>query len=89
MPNKQAAEKYLRKSKKLAIKNGLQKKAIKDLAKKIVKSLSAGDAGKVGELMKKFQQTVDKSVKSGWLKKNAGARKKSRLSAIVRKAFKK
>ena len=89
MPNKAAAEKYLRKSKKLAAKNNLQKKTIKDLAKKIVKSMTAGETGKITDLMRQFQQTVDKAVKSGWLKKNNAGRKKSRLSALVKKSLKK
>lgn len=89
MPNKLAAEKYLRKSRKLVAKNNKQKTAIKDLAKKIVKSLSAGETGNVTDLMKQFQKNVDKAVKSGWLKKNTAARKKSRLSAAVKKALKK
>ncbi len=89
MPNKAAAEKYLRKSKKLAAKNNLQKKTIKDLAKKIVKLLSAGESGQIDDLMKKFQKTADKAVKNGWLKKNNAGRKKSRLAALVRKTLKK
>ncbi|MDP2586211.1 MAG: 30S ribosomal protein S20 [Candidatus Komeilibacteria bacterium] len=89
MPNKAAAEKYLRKSKKLVAKNNKQKTAIKDLAKKIVKALSAGETGNIVDLTRQFQKTVDKAVKSGWLKKNTAARKKSRLSAVVKKSLKK
>jgi len=86
MPNKQAAIKYLRKAKKLAVKNSKDKKTIKDLQKRIEKAVAAKETSRLTELMKSYQQKVDKAMKSGWLKKNTGNRKKSRLSARVKKA---
>jgi len=86
MPNKQAAKKYLRKANKLMVKNSKDKKIIKDLQKRIEKAVVAKETAKLVELMKSYQQKVDKAIKSGWLKKNTGNRKKSRLSARVRKA---
>ena len=56
MPNKNAAVKYLRKAKKLALKNANDKRIIKDLKKKILKALPDTDKSKVGDLMKQFQQ---------------------------------
>ncbi|MFA6304593.1 MAG: 30S ribosomal protein S20 [Patescibacteria group bacterium] len=89
MPNKKAAEKYLRKSKKLALKNFRERKNIKDLAKKIAKSIAEKETAKINDLMRQFQKTVDKAVKTGWLKKNTAGRKKSRLAASITKALKK
>jgi len=89
MPNKAAAKKALKQSKKLMDKNNAEKKLIKDLAKKILKAVQASQADKISELSKKFQQAVDKAVKHGWLKKNSGVRKKSRLSAAIKKKLKK
>jgi len=85
MPNKQAAKKYLRKSKKLAVKNSKDKKTIKDLQKRIEKTAVAKETSKLTELIKSHQQKIDKAIKSGWLKKNTGNRKKSRLLARVKK----
>lgn len=87
MPNKQAAKKYLRKAKKLAAKNWQAKKTIKDLQKKIEKAVSAKDSSKIAGLSREFQKKVDKAIKSGWLKANNGNRKKSRLSARVKKSL--
>ncbi|MCX6785846.1 MAG: 30S ribosomal protein S20 [Candidatus Komeilibacteria bacterium] len=88
MPNKLAAKKSLRQAKKLTLKNFQSKRQIKDLGKKIVKAAVAGE-GQVKEQLSQFQKRVDKAVKSGWLKKNAGNRKKSRLLVQVRKLIKK
>lgn len=85
MPNKQAAKKYLRKSKKLALKNARGKRAIKDLQKKILHALDLKNTDEAKELMRRLQKTIDKSVKSGWLKKNTANRKKSRFAAIAAK----
>lgn len=87
MPNKQAAKKYLRKSQKLAVKNFTDKKIIKDLQKKIEKAVDAKDGGNVADLLKSYQQKVDKAIKTGWLKKNTGNRKKSRLTIRAKKSL--
>ena len=87
MPNKQAAKKYLRKAKKLAVKNLKDKKIIKDLQKKIEKAAGVKDGGNIAELLKSYQQKVDKAIKTGWLKKNTGNRKKSRLTIRAKKSL--
>ena len=88
MPNKPAAKKSLRQAKKLTLKNFQSKRQIKDLGKKILKGATSGE-GQLKEMLSQFQKRVDKAVKSGWLKKNAGNRKKSRLLAQVAKMLKK
>ena len=85
MPNTKSAKKDLRKVKKRTIKNVNEKKFLKDLIKKIIKSVEAGKTDEIKTLMVKFQQSVDKAVKSGWLKENTGNRKKSRLAKKVKK----
>lgn len=88
MPITKSARKELNKTKKRTAKNVAEKKKVKDLIKKIVKSVEAGKIDEVKEIMRQFQKAVDKAVKSGWLKKNTGNRKKSRLAARVKKAKK-
>lgn len=89
MPNKPAAKKSLRQAKKRTLKNFQAKKLIKDLSKKIIKATQNSETAKVKELLRQFQKRVDKAVKVGLLKKNAGNRKKSRLAAQVKKILKK
>jgi len=78
MPIKKAAMKALKQSDKKAVKNFKVKKKIKELIKDSqallgLKEKTAGD--KVKEAFK----AIDKAVQKKILKKNAGARKKSRL----------
>ena len=87
MPNKQAAKKYLRKSKKVALKNLQDKKIIKDLQRKIEKALALKEPAKIAELRRSYQKKIDKAVKTGWLKKNTGNRRKSRLAAKVKRVL--
>lgn len=88
MPIKQASKKSLRQTKARTLRNLQQKNKIKDLAKKIIKGLTNKETAKLQEWLRSYQQAVDKAVKSDWLKKNAGNRKKSRLAAQVKKLLK-
>lgn len=89
MPNTKAARKSLRQARKLTVKNVAEKSRLKDLVKKVLKAVEAGKTDEVKALAIKFQQAVDKAIKRGWLKKNAGNRKKTRLASRLRKALKK
>ena len=60
---------------------------IKDLQKKIEKAAGVKDGGNIAELLKSYQQKVDKAIKTGWLKKNTGNRKKSRLTIRAKKSL--
>jgi len=78
MPIKKAAVKALRQSKTRAARNLKAKKHIKDLVKKsktLIEKKEAQAATKVKEAIK----AIDKAVQKKILKKNSGARKKSRL----------
>jgi len=79
MPNTKSAAKELRKAKKRTVKNLRVKRSIKSQAKEILKAVEAGDLEKAKKLFPTFQKTVDKAAKVHILKKNAAARKKSRL----------
>jgi len=78
MPIKKAAMKALKQSKTRATRNANIKKNLRDLVKKsktLVEKKEAEAAAKVKEAIK----AIDKAVQKKILKKNSGARKKSRL----------
>jgi small subunit ribosomal protein S20 len=72
MPNKQAAKKALRQTKKHAILNQARRDAYKNAIKKALKANSA-------EAIQAAQKALDKAAKRGVIAKNAAARKLSRL----------
>ena len=63
-------------------KKELLNKAIKQV-KKLVSEKKIKEAM---AFMPEVQRIIDKSVKTGLLKKNTAARKKSRISAMIKKA---
>jgi len=86
MPIKHAAIKALRKSKKNAVTNKRAKESLKDLYKKTLKAIEAGDE-KAKELVKQTLKATDKMFGRKIMKKNTVARKKSRLMAKFNKKF--
>jgi small subunit ribosomal protein S20 len=89
MPNTKSAKKDLRQTKRKNLKNSAEKNKIKDLLKKTLKAVEAGQADQVKELSRQFQKAVDKAVRAGWLKKNTASRRKSRLALKIKKSSKK
>ncbi len=89
MPNKKNAIKELRKVKKRTVTNLRKKRSIKSLAKDILKAIENGEIEKAQKLFPAFQKQVDKAAKTNVIKKNNASRKKSRLSAKIKKAVKK
>lgn len=81
MPNKQNARKALRQAKKRTVQNLSVKKAYKAAVKATVVATKA----EVAEKMRLAQKKLDKAAKKGVLKKNAAARKLSRLTKKVKK----
>jgi small subunit ribosomal protein S20 len=86
MPITKGAEKALRGSKRKQVFNVRRKAAMKDVTKEVVKAATAGDTAKAKELLPKAYKAIDKAAKRGVIKENTAARKKSRLSARVKKA---
>ena len=88
MPVRKAQIKSLRKSKKRALVNKAVKTNIKDLTKKSRKAIEAkkDDAQK---LVRNTTKSLDKAAQKGIIKKNAAARKKSRLMKRLNKVAKK
>ena len=88
MPNKPAAAKYLRRSKKVAAQNALVKSRIKAVLRKCRKNIEVGKLDELQENVKVAVTRIDKAVQKGILKKNTAARKKSRLMKKVNAALK-
>ena len=57
------------------------KKVIKDIRAAVAK----GEAKKAEGMMPEAYKAIDKAMKRGIIKKNTAARKKSRLSALIKK----
>jgi small subunit ribosomal protein S20 len=88
MPNKQASIKHLRQTVKRTKKNNLVKRNIKQLVKNSQKSIIEGSIkDKHQEMVIKLQKAVDKAVKAGIIKKNAGNRKKARFMKNINKSL--
>jgi small subunit ribosomal protein S20 len=83
MPNKKAAIKDLKQTKKRSLRNSLVKRNIKEIIKKGAKAATKGE--KVDAIAKDLQKAVDKAVKTKVLKANAGNRKKSRFADMVKR----
>ena len=79
MPNKKSAIKALRQSTKRAVKNIKIKKRIKAVIKESQKIIGLKEKETAGEKVKAAIKAIDKAVQKKILKKNSGARKKSRL----------
>lgn len=85
MPIKDAGKKAMRTDAKKRVKNLKRSVPMKELVKKTKEFVSAGDKKQAEAMLPKVQKAIDKAVKSGLLKKNTAARKKSRLVSSIKK----
>lgn len=84
MPIIQSAKKALRGSKKKKVFNDRRTKALKESVKKIEKLVKAGSKDEAVLTLPQAYQAIDKAMKSGIIKKNNAARKKSRLAKLIK-----
>jgi len=85
MPNKPAAKKYLRVSKKRHQHNLNIKKNLKAIIKKVKETLEdSGASQKAEELLKEAVKIIDSAAQKKIIKKNTAARKKKRLFKKLR-----
>lgn len=84
MPIKASAKKALRQSKRRRIRNLKRKGAAKDIVKKIKKLIIAKKIDEARKLIPLAYKAIDKSAKTGVIKKNTASRKKSRLMKLFR-----
>jgi len=85
MPNKSAAKKYLKVSKKRHERNLKVRKELKSIIKKVRLALEdSGATKKAEELLKEAVKIIDRAAQKKIIKKNTAARKKSRLFKKLR-----
>lgn len=89
MPIKKAAMKALRQAKKNVLRNKLVKNKLHDLIKRSKRSMAEKKLDETKNLLKEVVKTVDKAVKSKFLKQNTASRIKSRLAKSLREITKK
>jgi len=85
MPITKSAHKALRQSKRRRARNIIKKKKIKDLIKEIKSLVSQNKKEEARKLLPQLQKALDKTAKIGVIQKNKAARKKSRITKLIKK----
>lgn len=88
MPITTSAKKALRQSAKKRAHNQRYANRIKSLSKEIKKLTADKKVKEAKEALPKYYKALDKAAKENVIKKNAAARKKSRLTLFVNKSAK-
>ena len=81
-----SAKKALRQSQKRRIINVRKKEKIKNLIKEVKNLASQKKVEEAKKLLPQLYKILDKAAKTGLIKKNAAARKKSRLTKLISKS---
>lgn len=85
MPIIKSAKKTLRSSLRKRVYNVRRQAAMRDIVKKVSKTVVTGKKADAEALIKDAYQAIDKAAKRGVIKKNTAARKKSRLMASIKR----
>ena len=85
MPITKSAKKALRQNIRGKIRNLKRKNAMKTLVKQTKKLAGAQKKEEAIKLLPELYKAIDKAAKRGIIKKNAAARKKSRLTKLIAK----
>ena len=86
MPITTSAKKALRTGERKRGFNIVKKELLNKAYKQVKKLVAEKKIKEARAYMPQVQRIIDKSVKTGLLKKNTAARKKSRISALIKKA---
>lgn len=86
MPITASAKKELKSSANRRVFNLRRTRTMRDVVKDVKKLVQGGKATEARELLPKAYKAIDKAAKRGVIKDNTAARKKSRLSAFIKKA---
>jgi small subunit ribosomal protein S20 len=81
-----SAKKAIRSSAKKHVFNLRRKDALRDTTKDLMKALLKKDVQGAEKLLPGAYKAIDKAMKTGVIKKNTAARKKSRLALAIKKA---
>ncbi|MCL2743257.1 MAG: 30S ribosomal protein S20 [Planctomycetaceae bacterium] len=84
MPNIKSAKKRLRQNIATRARNRSARSFVRNRCKNLVKAVKEGNIEKVDELFKLAVKTLDQAGSKKIIHRNAAARKKSRLNALVR-----
>ena len=85
MPITKSAKKSIRKDKKRTNINIQRKNKVKDLVKKVNNLIAQGKKEEAKKLLPQIYKTLDKTAKTGIVKKNNASRRKSRISKAINK----
>ena len=88
MPITSSAKKALRASHKKHVFNQRSKSAVTSVIKTVRKFVSDKNTAEAVKHLAEAYKAIDKAAKTNLIKKNAAARKKSRLAKLVAKASK-
>jgi len=80
-----SAKKALRKSAKRRVVNVKKSKEMKNLLKEVKSLVSQKKISEAKKLLPSVYKILDKAAKTGLIKKNAAARKKSRITKLLAK----
>lgn len=82
------AKKAVRSSERKRVFNVRRNNTMRDVIKDIKKALIVGETDKAKTLLPTAYKAIDKAAKQGVIKDNTAARKKSRLSAAIKRTVK-
>ena len=85
MPITSSAKKALRAGDRKRVYNLASKKNVDTVLKEFKKLVAAKDKKGAAKLLPTVYKTLDKAAKTHFIEKNTASRKKSRLSAMVKK----
>jgi small subunit ribosomal protein S20 len=85
MPITKSAKKSIRKDKKRTAINIQRKNKVKDLVKKVNNLIAQGKKEEAKKLLPQIYKTLDKTAKTGIVKKNNTSRRKSRITKSINK----
>ena len=88
MPITKGAVKTHRSSLKKRVFNIRRKEAMNEVVKKLRKLVTEGSVAEAEKLMPTVYKAIDKAAKRGVIKDNTADRKKSRLSALIKRSAK-
>lgn len=81
-----SAKKAIRVSNRKAVFNLRRKKGIENSVREIKKLVASKKIKEANEALSKAYKAIDKAAKGNTIKKNTASRKKSSLSALIKKA---
>ncbi|MDR2757493.1 MAG: 30S ribosomal protein S20 [Planctomycetaceae bacterium] len=85
MPNIKSAKKRLRQNIATRERNRINRSFVRNRCKNVVKAVREGNVEEADRLFREAVKSLDQAGAKKTIHKNAAARKKSRLSALVRK----